>query len=140
MSQAFIESAQTTLWFRDEALAIWLRIVCLNLEHSAIELNEWQEEMRIDWLHQSDLVGVSNAIGIDLDQYLTTPSRVSAFRTTCVKVQTLLQNAGDLVPSHCLRLLGFHGNGSIDISTTELLDIGQQILQLVNARLDSLKN
>ena len=135
MSRAWLTLDGTTLWFKDEPFAIWLRSMSLNLESSpSANQSQCLTDLSHAWLLQSELVGVSNVLGVDLDE-LKTSAELCIVHKASMRVQRLLRAFGDVVPSPTLELLGFTGNAASEINTHEILQIGDQLELLVKKRL-----
>jgi hypothetical protein len=135
MSKSYVSLAGQTTWYSDEPFAVWLRLMALNIQKNVRGSSGRIIEVTDEWLRTSRLLGVSNVMGVDLDDDFPTYEMACLLRDAVGNLNELLVELNDVTLDQLVRTSGFAASCSV----TDLLEIGQDVDVRIQFRLSQLK-
>lgn len=131
MSKSFAHLSGQTLWFSDEPFAVWLRMMALNLEPPLPGDSAWHNEITDCWLSTSQLVGVSNAMGVHFDEDFSELAKTSVLYRAMRKVDEILRRFDDESFQDAVLALGFTECEARLASLVETRAVGSDLMSLL---------
>lgn len=102
MGSSFTRFRDKGFWCRDTLLQLWLRVLCLHMDHN-VHVAGWERELRDKWLFASS--GESCCPTALLDEFLTDGDRVSYILRVSERSIQSLRAFGPYVPAAFLSAL-----------------------------------
>ena len=130
MGSAFVAIGAHGFWSRDGVLEIWLRLLALHLDQTTTP-GSTIGAIRDRFLLAS--TGLFNGcVPHGLDEAIATPVGANAVRSANAALLAKMEAAPFAISSKALALLGISGIFSADVATSDLVDIGHALHDLLD--------
>lgn len=139
MGTSFVSVGDKGFWMSDTVLALWLRLLALNLE-SKTDRTDPLMELRDEWLWQSE-TAIVGAMDAHLDKVVAGSATKTSVVAAIERLLNELSRHRGKLAGLTLNLLGFTGIAwTEDFEAKDLIEVGNAFLALLAGKIDTEAN